>query len=290
MTAVATTTPEPGTAVITRKGGSMSLAELMDTASDKLAPLLFPGTDMERVKSELFFAARKDPKIAQCTPESIVRAVATCIRRDLVIGEGIHLVPMNESYKENGEWQKRLVLNAWNDWKGDIELVLRSGAAQSVKVMPVFENEKFDYVEGLEPTIYHEPSRFADKRGAYIGSYMIARLRQGHYQVTWVPLGDIEEIRAKSKSLGPKDHPVCPPWYGNKTAVHAGCKKLPKNPKLRALLQDQEIELGIGDATLDGQPVPTKALPPIKAGTPSHPTPLAGDGSYDPTTGEDLGA
>lgn len=210
-------------------------------AAALILPMLPAGITMERIISEVYFATVKNPDILNCTQESVLSAVGTALRRKLVIGETIHLVPVNESYKdEAGNWQKRKVCQAWNDYKGDVELVLRTGVAQDIVVNPVFEGEKFEYWEDLEPHLHHEPTVKGGQRGKLIGAYMRARVRFGHYRVHWMRIDEIEAIRAKSKSWAKET--TCPPWYACKTTAHAGCKALPKNGKLEALIHEFEVQ------------------------------------------------
>lgn len=246
---------------------SPAIIQLLDAAGTRLAPLLPKGVDLERVKSEVFFAARHNPDILACTPDSIVRAVAKAIQRDLIIGETVYLVPTNERYKDEADqWQSRKVLNVWNDWKGDVTMVLRSGAAQAVTPKAVFANEKFEYWEDLEPHLLHHPTVDATKRGEIIGAYCRARIKFGHYQVLWMPIADIEAIRAKSRSWAPnlatKKNLVCPPWYAKKTVVHALCNELPKNAKLAELSREIASELGLDPADEIRPRVPSATATP----------------------------
>ncbi len=191
-----------------------------------LTPLLPNGMTLDRIATEVFFAAKREPKLMDCTPESVVRSVATALQRGLAIGETIHLVPMSV--------KGTLTCQAWNDYKGDIELVLRTGVCHDITANPVFEKEDFEYREELEPVLRHVPSKDG-ARGDLIGAYARARIRYGYYKVKWMTIDQIEAIRAKSKSWGPKDVAKCPPWYAVKTAIHALTKQLPKNPRFTEL-------------------------------------------------------
>lgn len=255
-------------------------------AAALLTPLLPQGVGMDRVASEVYFAAQKNPDIINCTPTSIVASVATALRRDLVIGETIHLVPMNESYKdERGNWQKRKVCQAWNDYKGDLELIQRTGVVGRAVARAVYANEHFEYFEGLEPHLVHHPSMDSAERGPIIGAYFLARLKFGYYTVKWMPIGDIEVIRAKSKSWAKE--PVCPGWFACKTAIHAGCKELPKGRKIDAVREVLELDDAIDAAPL--QLATQSALPaPHRNGVPVEML-EAGD-TVDMATGEILEA
>lgn len=267
MTAV-TTIPAPADA----KRPAIVRLLTEPTAAALLTPLLPAGITLDRVASEVFFAARKEPKLLQCTPDTVLRAVATALQRGLVIGETIHLVPVGDACQP------------WNDYKGDVELVIRTGVCQAIMANPVYEREEFAYEEGLEPFLRHVPARRATDRGALIGAYARARVRAGHYVVRWMPLDDVEAIRAKSKSWGPARMKECPPWYAMKTAVHALCKLLPKNPRFRALVAQMDEEREAVDVPVEASD-PSPALEAASNAAIAARCPECGEGA----TGEDAG-
>ncbi len=260
--------PEPGTHVATVEQPARPyalrspIAELLqsDAAMAVIVPLIPHGVDYNRVVSEVYRAGTNDPKILKCTPKSIIDAVATVVQTGLTVGKTIYLVPQRTKVSARGEadrYEDRL--QAWTSYVGDIELVVRSGAARHVDGVAVYENDRIEVTLGSNPDVVHVPSMDTAKRGRLKGAYSIAYLNGlgTLKKVTWMPLADVEKIRAKSKSWGPDKIAECPDWYAIKSAIHRNCKTLPKNERLArviALFDRQEAE-DRGDASFDELPI-----------------------------------
>ena len=204
------------------------------TAAAVLVPLIPKGVDLTTVATEVYRVAAENPDILKCTETSVVLAVSDCLRAELIIGKEVHLVPVNTKVSKDPE-KYELRCQAWNDYKGDIALVRRSGAARNVVAEAVYENDLFEPHLGTEQFVRHIPP-IKGPRGKMIGAYAIAFITNTMNKVKWMPLEEIEAIRAKSKSWSPKRVQVCPDWYAKKTAIHAVTKDLPKNPKLARVL------------------------------------------------------
>lgn len=232
------------------------VAEILqdDQARAQIVPLLPKGVTFEEVILEVHRAATREPKILQCTAPSIIMAVGTAVQTGLVIGKTIHLVPVNT--KVGNGYEQRL--NAWTDYKGDIELVVRAGAARLVDAQAIYEGDVFEHMAGTHPYIKHQPTLDPKKRGGIIGAYAVAWINGSGSikKVCVLTLADIEKVRKGSKQWGPDKVKECPDWYAQKTAIHRVCKTLPKSERLAnvlALFEAQEAaDLGAdGDETLD---------------------------------------
>ena len=83
---------------------SATLAPLTtQKAKALIEPMLKHGVKYERILSEAYFAIQANPKLADCTAESMITAVAQCVKWDLVIGEKAYLVPFSVKVKTKGE-------------------------------------------------------------------------------------------------------------------------------------------------------------------------------------------
>lgn len=210
--------------------------------SDRARALVGPkvGTaEWERVIIQAHRAAANDPKILRCSRDSIIIAVDICAESGLVISKTIHLVATQKPATEPGRpGNVEHRLEAWTDYKGDIELVVWSGAARLVDAAVVYENDVFQYELGSSPYVTHRPCVSKAKRGKMIGAYSIAFLNSSGTlkKITYLSLEEIEEIRANSEQWNPDRVPECPPWYGIKSAVHLNCKALPKNRRLAKVM------------------------------------------------------
>lgn len=242
-TAVVTTESSPEKPAISYALRSPTAAVLnTDEARAHIVPLIARGVSWEEVLLEVNRAATINQDILRCDPQSIIMAVGIAVQTGLVIGKTIHLVPLAGK------------LQAWTDYKGDIELVLGSGAARAVDAQAVYENDFFEYELGDTPFVKHRPALGA-KRGKLIAGYCIAWINGTGTlkKITVMSLDQVEKIRAKSKSWSPSKVPECPDWYVIKTCVHRNCKALPKNPRLARVLAlfDHQDQIDGEDQELD---------------------------------------
>jgi len=253
MTAVATvrnqpivTTPAPAP---TREQRLLATREVAAIATEQARALIEPllaksGSSFEQVLTETYLAVQKNADLLKCAPESLLSAVARSVSWGLRIGETVHLVPFGPRCE------------AVRDYKGDIELVIWSGAARSIDAQCVYMNEmdatppRFKLVQGSRPDVMHEPILMPSMRGKLAGAYAVARISQTEQRVVFMSTEEIDAIRlSKSKSWksGPLD---AIPWYARKTVVHQVCKMLPKTRRfvqVEAAFDEERMRL-IDDA------------------------------------------
>lgn len=250
MTAIATTQPE-------RKGIAALIGSPEATA--RIAPFLPKGVDIERVIAAAQLAVMQVPALGDCDPKSIVLSCAKIAQWGLDIGTTAHLVPFGKA------------CTPVPDYRGLVEMIVRSGAARGVEARVVREGDHFDYNYGTSLMIDHKPRASSSARITH--AYAIVRLKFQTFDFIVLDRDEIEAVRAKSKQWNRgtlEDHP----WYAKKTAVRRVVNLIPKNPKLLELLgsvveSEREVEgefVVSADRDSDG------------------PTP----GSFDPATGEDF--
>ncbi|HKW09734.1 MAG TPA: recombinase RecT [Gemmatimonadaceae bacterium] len=233
-----------GTALAKLRDEPSAVAMLND-AGDRITPFLPKGVDLARVILTTRLAIRKNPKILECEPESVITAVSTIQQWGLEIGTTAHLVPFNVNVGTKERKQYVSICTPIADYKGLAELVVGSGAVRHCEARCVYANEHFVIEQGLVPKLEHHPMKGVESRGALIGAYVIFRLAFGNAAFEFYPLGDIDAIRKKHSKQW-KDLDECPPWYAMKTAIRQGVKLIPKNPRLAAALQviaqDEQLE------------------------------------------------
>lgn len=239
MTAAAVR-PEPSTglSVIRQKVTDILLS---DEARNQIAPLLPHGISLERVVSTIHAVVAENEKLLECTPASLIMAVSKGVKWDLEFGETVYLVPFDVKVSVKGKpdrWEKRA--KAIRDYKGDIELVVGSGAARAVDAQCFYENEFFKYEQGTSPFIEHRPIVDVVKRGKMLGAYGWARISVHSIKIAVMSVEEIDKIR-QEKSKSWKEGPL-PDWYARKTLVHQVTKAIPKNPRLAKVLKDFEEE------------------------------------------------
>lgn len=211
-----------------------------DRAKMQITPFL-RGESYERVVQEVILAASQNPQLREATPQSLIASVARAVSWGGVIGEDVHLVPfrVNIGTKAEPEWETRV--QPIRDYKFKAKLIQQAGAARQVFAVAVYKNERFRLIQGTEQRIEHEVILEQEKRGPMIGAYAVAVLRAGQHQIVSKTLAEIDKVR-QSHSKQWKQGEV-PEWYALKTVIHQLAKLLPSNPKLAALLaEDEEIE------------------------------------------------
>lgn len=255
MTAIATTTPTPE-----RKG----IAKLLDTpeARARIVPFLPKGVDLERVIASAQLAVMQNPAIGECEPASIVLSAAKIAQWGLDIGTTAYLVPYGKT------------CNAVPDYRGLVDLVVRSGAARHVEARVVREGDTFEYEYGTTKRIRHIPK--ANSTAPITHAYAIVTLRFQDFDFVVLDREEIEGVRGKSKqwSRGTLEQH---PWYAKKTAVRRVVNLLPKTGKLAEVLADVRK----AEAEVEGE---FAVVPPDR--DPDGPS----ADEFDPTTGEVLDA
>jgi recombination protein RecT len=230
-------------------------------AQARIVPFLPAGVDVERIIAAAQLAVMQNKAIGECEPASIVLAVAKVAQWGLDIGTTAHLVPYGKT------------CTPVPDYRGLVEMIVRSGAARHVEARVVREGDDFEFAYGTAKRIEHHPR--AKSTAKITHAYAIVTLRFQAFDFIVLDRDEIEAVRAKSKQWARgtlEDHA----WYAKKTAVRRVVNLIPKNAALAAALApvldaEREVE---GEFTV---------IPPDRDA--DGPTPEEFDG-FDPETGE----
>lgn len=104
---------------------------------------------------------------------------------------------------------------------------IASGYGFSISANVVHKNDEFAYELGLEPTLTHKPPALDVDRGDPIGAYAVAVGPDGRKYVEVMSRGEIEQVRAASRSGGSGPWAK---WWGEmarKTVARRLFKSLP---------------------------------------------------------------
>jgi len=209
---------------------SRFLQSLKVVASRHLTP--------EKIVKMALLAASRQPKLYQCTPQSILQAIMKAAEVGLdftgTLGRG-WLVPYYNKHIKAYECQ------FIPGYQGLIELARRSGKVTRIEARAVYEKDTFEVSYGTHQKIKHIPY-IGEDRGEIICVYAIAQIeRETEPLVEVMTKAEVDSIRARSKA---KDDG---PWVtdysemARKTVVRRICKYLPLSPELeRALAVDDE--------------------------------------------------
>lgn len=237
---------EPGTAVAV-VGTTSDLRGMLDRSRKSLADVLPAHMTADRLIKLAVLAAVKEPKLLQCTKESVIASLMTAAQLGLepngTLGSA-YLVPFNNRKKQRMECQ--LIPG----YRGLIDLAKRSGEVSGVEARVVYEGDKFEPHYGTEPKIIHIPNFAGERKFSNIlAVYVVATFEGGNKQFEIMSKTEVEAIRARSQA---KDEG---PWQtdfeemAKKTVTKRASKYWPLSPEkaaqfAAAVEHDNRIESG----------------------------------------------
>lgn len=134
-------------------------------------------------------AVRINPKLAQCTPVSLMAALMQSAQLGLEPN-----TPLGQAYLIPYGNQAQFQIG----YKGMIDLAHRSNQFKSIYAHEVHENDEFDYQYGLNQDLKHKPA--PKERGNVIGYYAVYHLLNGGYGFLYMSK---EEILEHSQKYSP---------------------------------------------------------------------------------------
>ena len=248
------------------------LIALLSKYKNQITEILPKQFDSKRVLKLIVGAINRNPKLLSCTPMSVINAVLTAATMGLEIRPGMaYLIPYGK--------ECTLIV----DYRGKIDMVLRTGKVFDIDPEVVYSKEKFRLYRDEngyrrvehEPLLFkvlengdHAPIAEAD-RGVPIGAYAVAVIKDGPPKIAWMPAVDIDKIRKKSRAKddGPWVTDTMEMW--KKTVVHRICKTLPQSPELAMAQEaDDRLESDVSlDNIIDFAPEDDTGLPLLGPGS-----------------------
>jgi recombination protein RecT len=170
----------------------------------------------------------RTPKLEKCDPYSFFSSLLTLAQFGLEPdGRRAHLIPFEN--RKRGVVECQLII----DYKGLVELILRSGVVSYVHADVICENDQFDYDRGELKT--HKID-FRQPRGPVYAAYSMCRFKDGGEKVEVMTRDEIESIRNRSKAG--QNGPWVTDWneMAKKTVFRRLSKWLPLSPEYRDAL------------------------------------------------------
>jgi recombination protein RecT len=257
--------------------GSAFRAEIAKVLPKHLTP--------ERMIRVAITATMKTPKLLQCTADSLTRCMLDCSALGLEPdGRRAHLIPFED--KRAGTIVCTLII----DYKGLVELAMRSGLVSHMYADVVREGDLFEY--SLGEIKVHVPwflRRDSDKpaeAGIDIAVYAFARMTSGASAVAVMSIDEVYSIRDNSqgwqafKKGFTKKNPWDPSdWVSEqemkkKTALRRLCKVLPLSPEFRDAVEKDDEEEPIRTEVNVTPRQPLFAAPTVPAPEPAPTDPV----------------
>jgi recombination protein RecT len=226
----------------------VSVKEWLQAQQPELARVLAPqGMDAERFWRIVYTACLRQPRLAECSRESLMLSVmesaALGLEIDSVSGLA-YLIPYGQEAK--------LIVG----YRGYAQLALRHPKVTGAGSVAVFEGDEFTYREGDQPRLDHTPKR--GNPGTWdvlIGCYARHQVNGARRWIsTFMYREEIEDRRERSQAW--KSGKADTPWrtdavaMGRKTAWREHTKYVPQSAQLmRALAveSDPEMERPMGE-------------------------------------------
>lgn len=242
-----------------------SIASFITTLQPEIARALPKHLDADRIARLALTAVRKDPNLAQCSPESFAGALLTAASLGLEIGNG-------EAYLVGYGRECTFIPG----YQGIVKLYWQHPLAEHIDAQAVYSRDEFDYAYGLDPFLTHKPAH--GDRGDVVAYYACAKLKTGARAFVVLTPDEIKQLRGgkvgPSKSFKGGD-PMR--WMERKTALRQLLKTLPKSTTLMQALDADEVR----GSTLRNRQLAAAGLPP----TAIEPAPEVPEG-VDGGTGE----
>jgi phage RecT family recombinase len=153
------------------------------------------GGDKNALLREASFAiqiAATNPKIQECSKESIIKAVWNIAACGLTLNPLMGLAYLTPRFT-GGKTECVLMPS----YKGLQKLAQETGVVRKVESRLVYEGDTFDVTFGTRPDIIHKP---VGKKETIIAAYAVATLESGEIQFEVMMKEELDEIRGLSDS------------------------------------------------------------------------------------------
>ncbi|MDL5055920.1 recombinase RecT [Geitlerinema calcuttense] len=229
--------PNQAIAKVTDKGtleGILNGEAFQKTLETVLPKHLTP----ERVVKMALVAASRQPRLWECTKESILQSIMKSAELGLdcsgTLGRA-YLVPYYNSKISAYECQ------FIPGYQGLIELARRSGNIARIESRVVYERDTFNVEYGLDQKLSHTPCMTGD-RGAMTCVYAVAELTDGSRQIEVMTMEEVDAIRSRSKAKDNGPWKTDYPEMARKTVIRRIAKYLPLSTELeKAFEADDQL-------------------------------------------------
>lgn len=194
------------------------LHALIRAKRGQIASVMSDVVGPKRLYAMLQSAVAHEPKLLECTPESIIACCMKCsvlgLEPSNVDGLGkAYILPYGNKNYTTGRREATFILG----YKGMIELARRSGELSSINVTPVFEDDGIDLMmdEAGQPFLTSGKVNLdADhSAGKLKFVFLNAELANGSHYRTYMTRAEIDQAKARS-SAGDKG-----PWKTDYVAM-----------------------------------------------------------------------
>lgn len=275
----------------TQPSPAKQLQQVLHRSWDRIAAVMPREMNEQRLYQMFVSAINREPKLAECTVESVLSCFMRCTSLGLepsnVNGLGMaYILPYGNKNYRTGQKEATLIIG----YKGMLTLARRSGDLQSIHAQAVYEGDEFEYWEDEHGQHFkfranrnaeHDPAKLTDV-------YVNAQLTNGGFVFEHMTRAEVDAIMRRSPSASAK----ATPWKTDyeamalKTVIRRSFRYLPVSTEAQHAVTADESTPDYSDLlrpTFPPAPIDEPLEPPVDTTEFTPPTDPAED---TPTDGE----
>lgn len=201
-----------GTAIERRPEGRTLRHQIQEMES-QFALAMPKGLEAAQLVRDALTCLKQTPKLAECSPQSVLGSLMTCAQLGLrpgVLGHAWVLPYWNSKSRTN---VAQLIVGC----KGYVELAYRNPQVSSVIARTVYEGDTFDVEYGLEDKLIHKPA-MKGERSTPIAHYAIFKTASGG-RAFWVMTEDEMQVHKRRHAPKNKAGNIVGPWNSDYEAM-----------------------------------------------------------------------
>lgn len=174
------------------------MKEMLANAWPRIQAVMPKHMSSERMYQIALSAVNTTPKLAECSPATILSCVMKCsalgLEPSAVDGLGrAYILP----YRSKQGMQAQLILG----YRGMIALARRSGEIKDISARAVYKGDEFEYSFGLDEKLHHRPAAREHEQGEKpTHVYMVAHFKDGGHYMDVMTAQEVEAVRKRSKA------------------------------------------------------------------------------------------
>ena len=170
------------------------IKQSLEKATPKFAEVAPHYLRPERITRLLLASMGRNPKLAECSPESVLQFAMKCAETGLepIGAGGAWPVPYKN---KNGTVDMQFI----PDYRGLVHAAREAGLIKSAKAEIVKAGDTFSYQLGLNPDLTHVPAVGAE-RGEIVAAYCVITDIDGDKSFVVMDIGEIDDIRNRSRA------------------------------------------------------------------------------------------
>ena len=278
----------------TQPSPAKQLQQALHRSWDRIAAVMPREMNEQRLYQMFVSAINREPKLAECTVESVLSCFMRCTSLGLepsnVNGLGMaYILPYGNKNYRTGQKEATLIIG----YKGMLTLARRSGDLQSIHAQAVYEGDEFEYWEDEHGQHFkfranrnaeHDPAKLTDV-------YVNAQLTNGGFVFEHMTRAEVDAIMRRSPSASAK----ATPWKTDyeamalKTVIRRSFRYLPVSTEAQHAVTADESTPDYSDLlrpTFPPAPIDEPLEPPVDTTEFTPPTDPAEDAQTTPAEKE----